>query len=129
MKYPMILIAGLLLAQAGLAATRDFPIRWEHSLETIDGESLDSTGDGVPDMLDGYRIFTADGVFVQLVPATQDNVTLRLNRPWGETCFKMTAFLTVDGTEYQSDFSNVGACQEIRPGRPNPPRVIGGGFD
>ena len=118
-----LIIAMLLLPGIALSATRDFPIAWEHSLETIDGEALDSTGDGVPDLLDGYRIFTADGVFVQLVPATQDSATLRLNVPWGETCFKMTAFLTVDGTEYQSDFSNVGACQTIRPGNPRAPVV------
>jgi hypothetical protein len=113
----------LLLPGIALSATRDFPISWEHSIETVDGEALDSNGDGVPDLLDGYRIFTADGAFVQLVPATQDNATLRLNVPWGETCFKLTAFMVVDGTEYQSDFSNVGACQEIRPGNPRAPKV------
>lgn len=113
-----IVVASLLFPLVADAATRDFPIAWTHSLETIEGDSLDPNGDGIPELLGGYKLYTSDGVFVQAFPPTQSSATVRLNVPYGNQCFKMKAWHKLDGVEEESDWSNVGACREVKPGKP-----------
>lgn len=111
MRY---LIAALLIFPAvALGATRDITISWDQELKTVDGDALDK--------VDGFRLFTEGGVFLQLIPGNLRTATVRVNVPWGETCFKMRSFYTVDGVEYESTDSNVGACRTFTPGKPVPP--------
>ena len=113
----MILMA---LAMVASAATRDHLIRWIPPTETVDGDPLDADGDGVAELLDGFRLYTETGQLVQDFPDGQlTEATIRYNFNWGTTCFKMTAYNSTG----ESDYSNVGACKLVEPGRPKPPRV------
>ena len=105
----------LLLPLAASAAVRDFAIKWMQPLTTVDGDELEA--------VDGFRLFTSDGVFVQAFGGDVREAVVRINRPWGQTCFRMRSFIVVDGVEYESADSNVGACQTIKPGAPVAPKV------
>lgn len=112
MRFVMF-VALVLVQIAAHAATRDVTIRWEQELLTVDGDVLER--------MDGFRLFTADGVLVQAIPGDVREATIRVNLPWGETCFKMRSFYVHNGIEYESEDYNVGACKTITPGKPVSP--------
>lgn len=103
------------VSAATQAAVRDFPIAWSQELLDVDGNPIAQ--------IDGFRLFTADGVFVQTFPGQSRTAVVRVNVPWGETCFRMRSFYLVDGVEFESADSNVGACKTVKPGKPVPPAV------
>lgn len=119
-----VLIGAALLALASFpafSATRDHVVQWVPPSETVEGDLLDQDGDGVPELLRGYRLYDVDGNLIQDIP---DNMAqlyqLRMNFPWGETCFKMTAY-----NDYgESAYSNIGACIDVQPGKPKAPTVL-----
>ena len=102
----------LLLAPSAFAVTRDISFAWEQSLLDVDGNAIEK--------IDGFRVFTSAGVFVQLIPGTARQASVRINLPWGESCYKMRSFYLVGTTEYESADSNI-SCRTIVPGKPQAP--------
>lgn len=125
MKRFILAVILCVMAMPAFAATRDFPVEWIGDCATTEGDNLDPDGDGICELLTGYRVFFEDGTLVEEIPdPSRQSSTYRYNMPFGTTqCFKMTAYMVVNGTEYESEFSNVGACREVVPGNPNRPNV------
>ncbi len=116
----------LFLPLCANAATRDFILNYTHGCETVDGDSLDTNGDGICDQLLGWRFYTEAGGFIEgLDNPAQLTHTIRYNAPWGTNCHLMTATMLhpIDGTLLESAFSNLGACLDVVPGNPNAPVV------
>ena len=109
------------------AAVRDFVVEWTQECVTVEGDSLDADGDGVCEMLNGFRFYTRDGEFITAVNEDGSRTTtLRYNAPWGTQCHKMTAVMDDPvnaGAIIESDFSDVGACRDVVPGKPVRPQI------
>jgi hypothetical protein len=120
-----LLIGLLLLLPFGVEARmQDFHIPFSMVCQTVDGESLDADGDGICEMLNGFRVYDDLGNFVTgIAEDGTRTISLTHNVKWGEQCLRMTAHMTdpTDGTDLESDFSNRGACVTVRPGKPVPP--------
>lgn len=139
--------AALIAPFAVDAATREFPFAFTQDCTSIEGDSLDSNGDGVCDGIDYWRFYTADnddtnpGAFINSFALAEFDIdttvtplrytcTLqtciqktRHNRDWGvDRCMQLTAVTlsVLDGTPQESAKSNVGACRDVDKGRPNP---------
>lgn len=122
-----IFIAGVLFSSVNAnAATRDFLIHWTADCQTVAGDTLDENGDGICELLDWYRFYTEDGSFITAIPETGiREYTIRYNAPWGTACHYMTAVIAdpFGGADLESVPSNIGACKDVVPGKPNPPVV------
>ena len=142
---------GLLIApSAADAATRDFPFAFTQDCLSVEGDSLDSDGDGVCDGIDYWRFYTADtddtnpGAFIESFAIAEFDIDTtvtppkytcalqscvqktRHNRDWGaDRCMQLTAVtLSVsDGSVQESVKSNVGACRDVDKGNPNAPAL------
>ena len=128
-KFIFFVFAFLLLPSVADAATRDFTVTWQGVCETTAGDDLDLDDDGFCEELTSYRFYTEEGGFITAITnVLTDTHTFRHNAPWGTQCFKMKAVMVVDfadGTSqtFESDYSNVGGCEDVRPGNPNAPSV------
>jgi hypothetical protein len=125
MRYLLFI---LLLPMLALAATRDFPVEWSQECATVDGDSLDLDGDGVCELLTGFRFYDAAGNYLDGIPETgARSHTLRYNAPWGQSCHYMTAVMDDPlnaGSVLESEPSNTAACLDVVPGNPKSPIVI-----
>lgn len=120
----LLLIATLLLPYAAEAATRDFVVNWSQVCETVDGDTLDADGDGICEDLVGFRVYTEAGQFINGLPEDGTRqFSFRINVPWGTSCFKMTSTMLhpITGELLESDWSNIGACKDVVPGKPRSP--------
>ena len=125
----LLILAIFLLPAAAFAKNQTFVGEFTHSCMTVEGDTLDPNGDGVCEELTGFRVYTEAGEFVYGMPETGVRTwEFIYNAPtWTIQCFKMTAVIEnpADPTDViESDFSNTGACAEIRPGKPVAP-VLG----
>ncbi len=120
-KGIFVLLAALALPGQLFAATRDILLEWAAPTHTVDGDLLDQDGDGVPELLTGFRLYFDDANNT-LINDYQDNlktsVIERLNLPFGQTCFKMTAY----NDSGESAYSNI-SCRDINPGKPEKPTI------
>ena len=111
MKYAIALLCFVASVSAS-AAVRDLSFSWDQDLLDVDAQPIDK--------IDGFRLFTVDGVFIKLLPGDARQATVRANVEWGETCFKMRSFYLVGTTEYESPDSNI-SCRTVTPGKPKAP--------
>lgn len=133
-RIATLMLIGILIVGGisdALGATRTFTVSFSHDCMTVEGDTLDEDGDGICEALNGYRIYTEQGEFITGLPEDGTRThEFRYNAPWGVQCLKMTAHMTdpIDpATTLESDFSNTGACLEVRPGKPTSPSVSQGG--
>lgn len=120
-----LLLILLLVAPGSWAATRDFLFQWTQECLTTEGDDLDLDDDGICELLTGFRFYEQSGAYITGLPEDGTRThTLRLNQPWGQRCFQMTAVMddpVNSGQVLESAKSNVGACKDVFPGNPNAP--------
>ena len=97
-------------------ATRDRLFEIIPPTTTVDGDLLDQDGDGIPELLTGYRLYHEDGTFIQ---EYEDNLITqfiaRMNLSFNTSyCFYATAYSAYG----ESEASNI-VCRVITPGRPD----------
>lgn len=127
MRYLILIL--LLLPISAYAKNQTFVGEFTHDCMTVDGDNLDADGDGICEGLTGFRVFTESGEFVYGMPETGVRTwSFIYNAPtWTNQCFQMTAIIEnpSDPTDViESDLSNVGACADIRPGKPTAPIIV-----
>jgi hypothetical protein len=115
------------MAQAVEAANREFTGEFTQECLTVDGDDLDPNGDGICELLTGFRVYTEQDEFIYGMPETGARTwNFLYNAPmWSTQCWKMTAVIDDPdnpGTVFESVYSNTGACQRVVPGNPKPPR-------
>lgn len=128
----LVIVLLLAIPLAAQARNETFTVQWQQICQTVPdasgvSESLDSNGDGICDLLSGFRLYTEAGEFITGIPEDGSRqYTWSYNVPWGERCHYMTAVMddpTSPGAVLESDPSNIGACKVVRPGKPQPPNV------
>lgn len=109
------------LPVAAWAATRDQVFPFIAPTETVDGELLDQDGDGIPELLTGYRLYRENDEFIQeYEDNTITSVMARLNMAYNTAyCFYLTAY----SPEGESVESNI-VCRTITPARPKAPILL-----
>jgi len=107
-----LLLAALMIPVGAQAVMRDFTVVWIPPTQDVNGDPLP--------YITGFNIFQVGAGLVASVGGDQTSAAFRMNVPFGEVCFNMTAVVNYNGIDYESDLSNT-VCREVAPGRPFPP--------
>lgn len=118
----------LLLPITVEAASRDYAFSWEHDCLTVQGDNLDPDGDGICELINGWRIFyePTRTLVTDIPDSSVMNYSTKLNHPFGDNCFYATAYMIIDTDgdgipeDVSSSDSNI-ECKFSAPGNPNAP--------
>ena len=129
----LILLCSFFTATAAYAANRLQLFQWTPPDESVEGDLLDEDGDGVREMLAGYRLYLiagtapaeGDTLLWEVLDNTLTEYEARTKVPFGESCYYMTALGVPEvsvGDYMESAPSNV-VCRTLEQGPPKPPSV------